>query len=82
MSANLYRLVNQITDETMAKEDSHQDKQPAVGTDHRNGERRKVPAQGFAYISMVGWICRREQCRRKGDGLVYDHPSPTDRRHR
>ena len=32
-----------------------------------NGERRKVPACGFAYISTVGWICRREQIRRKGD---------------
>ena len=62
--------------------DAPKDKQPAVAIDHRNGERRKVPAEGFAYISMVGWICRREQCRRRGDHLVCDQPTPNDWQHR
>ena len=30
-------------------------------------DRRKVPACGFTYVSTVGWICRREQFRRKDD---------------
>ena len=30
-------------------------------------DRRKSSACGFAYISTVGWICRREQSRRKDD---------------
>jgi hypothetical protein len=30
-------------------------------------ERRKVCASGFTFISTVGWICRREQFRRKED---------------
>jgi hypothetical protein len=73
--ADLCRLVNQMTDNTMIKEDSQKDRRPAVAIDHRNGERRKVPAQGFAYISMVGWICRRERCRRRGERLVADQPT-------
>lgn len=36
--------------------------------ERRNGtERRKKPARGFTYISTIGWICRREQIRRKHD---------------
>jgi hypothetical protein len=35
------------------------------------GDRRKLPAKGFARISTVGWICRREQTRRKDDKLDY-----------
>ena len=38
---------------------------------YREGDRRKVPSKGFAYISVVGWICRREQCRRKDDKLKF-----------
>ena len=34
--------------------------------ERRNGqERRKKPSSGFTCISIVGWICRREQIRRK-----------------
>lgn len=36
--------------------------------ERRSGtERRKAHARGFKYISTVGWICRREQIRRKDD---------------
>jgi hypothetical protein len=30
-------------------------------------DRRRQPSKGFAYISTVGWICRRERIRRKDD---------------
>ena len=33
----------------------------------RFDDRRKEPKEGFTYVSTVGWICRREQCRRKDD---------------
>ena len=37
--------------------------------ERRNGmeDRRQTPASGFAYVSTVGWICRREQSRRSED---------------
>ena len=36
--------------------------------ERRSGtERRHEPACGFACISTVGWICRREKFRRKED---------------
>jgi hypothetical protein len=82
VSADIYHLANQMTDETMIKKESPKDKRPAVASDHRNKERRTLPAQGFAYISVVGWICRRERCRRRGDRLVCDQPAPTYRQHR
>ena len=30
-------------------------------------ERRRLPSQGYARISIVGWICRRERLRRTND---------------
>lgn len=33
----------------------------------RHEERRKTYSEGYIYLSMVGWYCRREQSRRKGD---------------
>lgn len=56
--------------------DSSKDIQPADANDHRKEERRKVPAQGFAYISVVGWICRRERCRRGDDRFIIDPSIP------
>ena len=38
----------------------------------RNVERRKDTAEGFSYVSTVGWICRREQCRRKDDPFDFN----------
>ena len=36
--------------------------------DHRwEEDRRRIPSQGFTYISSVGWIDRRERLRRKDD---------------
>jgi hypothetical protein len=37
------------------------------GYEIRQGDRRKEPSEGYAYISMVGWFDRREQIRRKVD---------------
>jgi hypothetical protein len=36
----------------------------------RKQDRRKKASPGFAYISIVGWICRREKIRRKDESLV------------
>ena len=36
-------------------------------SDRRYVDRRKESKKGFTYISMVGWICRREMPRRKDD---------------
>jgi hypothetical protein len=36
-------------------------------SNRRCDDRRKAPCEGFAYVSTVGWICRREQCRRRDD---------------
>jgi hypothetical protein len=33
-------------------------------------DRRTRKSKGSAYISIVGWICRREQARRKNDRFV------------
>ena len=50
-----------------------------VGTpessERRNGaERRIKPCNGFTCISTVGWICRREQIRRKDDPDTFVDP--------
>lgn len=43
-----------------------------VNCERRNGgERRKKASPGFACITIVGWICRREQIRRKDDLLSF-----------
>jgi len=36
----------------------------------RKLDRRKKATPGFAYISTVGWICRREKSRRKNEPFV------------
>ncbi len=35
--------------------------------DRRLNDRRKHTSEGYTYISMVGWICRREHRRRSCD---------------
>lgn len=37
--------------------------------ERRQVERREMQSNGYAYITTVGWICRREQCRRNGETL-------------
>lgn len=41
-------------------------------SDNRLGEdRRQEPSEGFTYITIVGWIDRRERHRRKDDPFNY-----------
>jgi hypothetical protein len=35
--------------------------------DRRLNDRRRQTCEGYTYISMVGWICRRERRRRNCD---------------
>lgn len=39
--------------------------QDSVGRRHE--ERRNTYSEGYTYLSMVGWYCRRERSRRKGE---------------
>jgi hypothetical protein len=46
-------------------------------SEKRSGqERRKEPSCGFTCISTVGWICRREQFRRKDDPDCFGNDKP------
>ena len=50
------------------KRDIRFDKKDALYFDERCGyDRRKAPSEGYAYVSTVGWICRREHHRRNDD---------------
>ena len=54
----------------MEKNKNHSDSQaefePNVAPSNRRfKDRRREPCEGFTYVSTVGWICRREKCRRK-----------------
>lgn len=40
---------------------------PMDSFDRRLNDRRKHTCEGYTYISMVGWICRRERRRRSCD---------------
>ncbi len=37
----------------------------------REEKRRRKESEGFTYISTVGWICRRENSRRKDDEFMF-----------
>ena len=45
--------------------------------DRRKKDRRQQAGEGFCYISIVGWICRRERNRRKD----VDRPQKKERHH-
>ena len=46
----------------------HKDKARAVKEDNqRKRKRRERECEGYTYIEMVGWIDRREKCRRNDD---------------
>lgn len=40
---------------------------PDIYERRKGTERRQATASGFTFVSTVGWICRREQFRRKDD---------------
>ena len=57
--------------EMQKKEQSHKQNHD-VSTEHRICERRvKKDSPGFTYITTVGWICRRENYRRKGNDFLF-----------
>ena len=56
-----------MNDNRLAGRNSPEALQDAVAFRHRNEDRRKLPSKGFTRIPVVGWICRRERCRRKDD---------------
>ena len=37
---------------------------------HRKSERRDRECEGYCYIEMVGWMDRREKCRRDNDRFI------------
>jgi hypothetical protein len=39
--------------------------------ERRKNDRRKLSSKGFEYITIVGWMCRRERCRRTNDEIDY-----------
>ena len=51
------------------KKDHRHENKAVADQDHdqRKKNRRERACQGYAYIEMVGWIDRREQCRRNDD---------------
>ena len=49
------------------KTEQHKPAEPPV--DRRSAERRKAKGDGYTYIPMVGWYCRREESRRGDDDI-------------
>lgn len=48
---------------------SDQRQPPMSPEDRRTNERRKAEGDGYTYIPMVGWYCRREESRRDDDTI-------------
>ncbi len=60
----------QNNEETFPRENN--DSSEKYDERHRREEqRRREESAGFAYISTVGWICRREKTRRKDDEFMF-----------
>lgn len=49
--------------------DKKEQRTPAPPADRRATERRKSKGDGYTYIPMVGWYCRREESRRDDDDI-------------
>ena len=58
-------MVNVMNDNSAFLKTLDEELQSTAAFRQRTEDRRKVPSMGFAYISVVGWICRREQYRRR-----------------
>lgn len=54
----------QHKEETFPKEDMD-------SCEKREDQRRRKESEGYTYISTVGWICRRENSRRKDDEFMF-----------
>lgn len=42
---------------------------PEPEEERRNDDRRKARCDGYTYVPIVGWYCRRTQTRRNDDSL-------------
>jgi len=62
-------MVKLMNDNRLTTKNPHEEVQDAAVFRHRVEDRRRFSSEGFAYISMVGWICRRERCRRRDDKM-------------
>jgi len=45
--------------------------QDKIANEQRIRDRREKDSPGFAHITIVGWICRREKIRRKDDNFSF-----------
>lgn len=57
----------------LAAEQNHSFPEKKKFCENRTCERRKKEDQGYIYITTVGWICRRDICRRQKDKLQVTH---------
>jgi len=64
-------MVITMDDHKHTQEIRYDDMQDDAAFERRAEDRRKLPSQGFAYISIVGLICRRERNRRKDDNMGF-----------
>ena len=62
-------MVNAPASTSPGRNEKGPDQNPVV--DRRNDDRRKVSCEGYVYIPMVGWYCRRDATRRRGDSLEH-----------
>jgi hypothetical protein len=56
-----------MTDQQSDQEHDVKQCQDEENRERRSNERRKIESKGYTYISMVGWMDRREQKRRMDD---------------
>lgn len=58
-----------MEDKELTHETHNSIQQNMVDCRKSDADRRQSECEGYTYVSTVGWICRREHCRRKnGDG--------------
>jgi hypothetical protein len=65
-----------MQDITQPEKGTGQPISPPIPDKRRRHKRRKAPSRGFTCISTVGWICRREQLRRKDDPNNFKDDTP------
>ncbi|WP_153306379.1 hypothetical protein [Desulfopila sp. IMCC35006] len=55
----------------MTTKDKSSQKKRSTPGEKRATDRRKETSKGYTYITMVGWMCRREKTRRKNDDFTF-----------
>jgi hypothetical protein len=56
-----------VHNDVNTKDAQHNNEQSHLFVNRLEEDRRRVPNEGFTYVSIVGWIDRRETIRRKDD---------------